>query len=858
MNIFHKVALQGLRKNRTRTLVTVIGVMLSAALFTAVAAFGTSLLQYMINSSIAKCGGWHIGFADVDADFAQERMRDSQVIRAAAFENRGYALLDGAKSAEKPYLFLAGFTEEAFEQLPVTLISGRLPQNGKEVIVPNHVSVKAGVRIPAEEPLSLLLGRREMDGSVLNQHDPYREGEALKGAAQETYRVVGTYERAGFEEHDSPGYTLITRAEPADTVKANTPGADAAESYSLFLTLKQPRRANAYIKESADSVSFFLNEDVLRFYGVSENPLFQAVMFAVGGTLTAIIMIGSVFLIYNSFHISLNERTHQFGILMSAGATARQLRGSVLFEGLCIGLLGIPLGAAAGLGCVALALPVVEKNFATIAASSAELELSVSAPALGLAIAVSLVTILISAYIPARKAAGIPVMECIRQTGEIKTETGKSRLGGFYSSRFALQLLGLEGLLALKNFRRNKGRYRSVVLSLTLSVVLFVTGSAFASSLKGIAKELTVEADGDLSFYAQDMPGEELLMLYDRLKNTDGVRKGTWQANLRFCGRAGGISDDFVKGRMPDADKSGPQAGGEIPIFAQFLEDAVYYGFIEDLGFAREAYEGEDGKVLALALDTSEHEIFFTGREAEFILHAPEGGQTKTVCATMVDSYPLDLLPFDSMPRYMYLLVVPWSEKASFAGLERESRAGLTFWSDTPAQTMAALQSEIIASGITRDYTLINLSSALDLFRSLTFVVDVFTYSFTVMISLIGVANVFNTISTNIRLRRRELAMLRSVGMSERDFNRMMNFECFFYGLRTLLLGVPIGGAFSWLIYRAMAASEQLEGFAWHFPWENLTVSVAGVFCIVFVTMLYATGKVRKENIIDALRDDMA
>lgn len=70
-------------------------------------------------------------------------------------------------------------------------------------------------------------------------------------------------------------------------------------------------------------------------------------------------VIGSIFLIYNLFYISLNERTHQFKILMSVGAAAKQLRNSVLFEGLCIGAVGIPLGVAVGIGGVALTLPVV-------------------------------------------------------------------------------------------------------------------------------------------------------------------------------------------------------------------------------------------------------------------------------------------------------------------------------------------------------------------------------------------------------------------------------------------------------------------------------------------------------------------
>lgn len=834
MNIFHKVALQGLKKNRTRTFVTVIGVVLSAALFTAVATFGTSLLQYLINGSIAKCGSWHIDFVNVDSDFAQERMEDSEVTDAALFENIGYALLNGAKSAEKPYLFVAGFTDETFNSLPVTLISGRFPQNDTEVIIPNHISIKADVRIPVGETIHIMAGNREAGGRILTQHDPYRDGEILHIMGEKNYTVVGTYERAGFEEHDSPGYTLITRSDALDQ----------AGRYSLFLTLDSPQKVKEYGSRFEGLIPFVLNEEVLRFYGVSENTLFNAVMFTVGGILAAIIMIGSVFLIYNSFYISLNERVQQFGILMSVGATARQLKSSVLFEGFCIGVFGIPPGIAVGIGSVALSLPVVEKNFATISASDVELELSVSVWALAISTAVSLITILISAYIPAKRAVAVPVMECIRQTDEIKTEKKDVKISGFSS-----RIYGLEGILALKNFRRNRRRYRSVILSLTLSLVLFVTGSAFGSTLKGIAEELTVEVDGDISFYADEMPQGELLALHDRLKKVDGVSKSTWQSDLICSGTVEGLPDDFADGRF--------QADGSMPIYVQFIEDAVYYDFIESLGFSMEEYNGQDTKVLALILDTVEHKVFFTGQEMEFILYSSVKDGMKTFCTTMVDNYPLDMLPYDTVPQYLFLMVVPWSMNSAFEGLEKTARSGLTFWADSPAQTMAQIQSEIISEGISCDYTLINLSSAVDLFRSLIFVVDVFTYAFSAMISLIAVANVFNTISTNIRIRRRELAMLRSVGMSERGFNRMMNFECFFYGVRTLLLGVPTAGILSWLIYKGMVMSEQLEGFAYHFPWKSMGISVLGVFLAVFITMLYATSKIRKENIIDALRDDL-
>ena len=156
---------------------------------------------------------------------------------------------------------------------------------------------------------------------------------------------------------------------------------------------------------------------------------------------------------------------------------------------------------------------------------------------------------------------------------------------------------------------------------------------------------------------------------------------------------------------------------------------------------------------------------------------------------------------------------------------------------------------------ISSQYNLYNMSGALEQNRNIIFIVDVFTYVFVVMISLIATANVFNTISTNIKLRRRELSMLRSVGMSDHDFQKMMNFECVLYGMRTLVYGLPMAGIISYLIYKGMVAGGM--DITYVFPWGSTVISILGVFFIVFITMLYSTSKLKKENIIDALRDDV-
>lgn len=247
-------------------------------------------------------------------------------------------------------------------------------------------------------------------------------------------------------------------------------------------------------------------------------------------------------MIYNAFTISLNERTRQFGILSSVGATAKQLRNSVLFEGLCIGVAGIPVGILLGIGSMGLVLTVVSRNFGNILYPHVPLTLQVSIPAIACAAALSMITILISAYIPARKAAGTPVMESIRQTNEVKVEAKAVKTSGW-----AQRIYGLEGTLALKNFKRNKKRYRSIVLSLMLSVVLFISASAFVTDMKQMSEQAVAFTTYDIGFATQSMKDSEMLALYDKLKTSGGVYESSYQMLMKMTGiaRASELSDAY-------------------------------------------------------------------------------------------------------------------------------------------------------------------------------------------------------------------------------------------------------------------------------------------------------------------------
>ena len=98
-----------------------------------------------------------------------------------------------------------------------------------------------------------------------------------------------------------------------------------------------------------------------------------------------------------------------------------------------------------------------------------------------------------------------------------------------------------------------------------------------------------------------------------------------------------------------------------------------------------------------------------------------------------------------------------------------------------------------------------------------------------------------------------EFAMLRSVGMTRLGLNRMMNYECLLYGFRALAFGVPLSGLMTVLIYEAVG---QAVSSSFQVPWSAVAVAVCSIFAVVFSTMLYAMGRIKRENPIDALKNE--
>ena len=132
--------------------------------------------------------------------------------------------------------------------------------------------------------------------------------------------------------------------------------------------------------------------------------------------------------------------------------------------------------------------------------------------------------------------------------------------------------------------------------------------------------------------------------------------------------------------------------------------------------------------------------------------------------------------------------------------------------------------------------------------------VKVLFYGFISLVTLIGVTSVINTINTSMTLRRREFAVLRSIGLTPRGFNRMLIFECLLFGIKSLLYALPVSIGLIFLIHKSVTNLVTFNNVL--IPYKSILIVIVGVFAITGLCMWYATSKIKKENILETIRNE--
>lgn len=523
MSILNRVTWKAMLRNKTRTVVTVIGIILSAAMFSAVTTMAMSFRDFMLRGYIYDQGDFFVQFDYASDEDLAGLQQEEDITHIADYQLLGFLKTQEDSDGPMSTFLLAAGDETFFKTMPVHLVEGRLPENSSEIVLPKII-----LQVLDYHGMGTRVGDTiTMD--LITRFDDYPFGESPARIDREfskTYTIVGLTEDDTYNRYDDfYYYSMLTCAD----------GDQGDALWHRFFVKTGSAYTARDLADKEYGMSAYLFDNLLNLYGVTRYSNYNNLIIGLCAVLCAIIMVGSVSLIYNAFSISVSERTKQFGLLASVGATRKQLRQSVFFEALLLGTFGIPIGLFCGYGGIAVTLAILRDRIADLYSfgnGAVVLTAVPSALAFAAAAVIGLLTILISAAIPARRATRISPLEAIRQTNDYKTRSRDVKVG-----KLTYRLFGLPGAMAKKYYNVSRKKYRTTVISLTISIVLFISASSLSASLRSQVANSVQYENYDMACYGETAELEAL-------RNQDFI------AEAAYVGR------DHLRAYIPDEQLS--------------------------------------------------------------------------------------------------------------------------------------------------------------------------------------------------------------------------------------------------------------------------------------------------------------
>lgn len=836
-----------------------IGVIISVAMITAVATLGISFLDLMIRQHVASNGEWHVQYQDMTSSQIEAIDQDIETDKIA-LSSDGYAVFEESTNVNKPYLYVQNYNMAGMEQFPIDIIEGRLPKQINEIAIPEEILRNPELGYKIGDELTLDIGERvsKSTGNILGQvnsieWDDETVNEDFQIKETKTVTIVGVMERPSWESAWSPGYTAVGYVD--QTSLSEKTGVNALVTVKDVQGSIYEHAENLASEQQIEKVNF--NSELLRYYGVTANDQLRKTLFSLAGIIMVVIIIGSVALIYNAFAISVSERSRHLGMLSSVGATKKQKRNSVFFEGAVIGTFSIPIGILTGLAGIGLTFIFINTFIENALGVTEKLELVVTPASILIACAISIVTIFISTYIPAQKASKISAIDAIRQTQDIKLSKKTVK-----TSRLVRKVFGLEAEIGLKNVKRNKKRYLATVFSLVISIVLFLSVSFFTDNLK---KSLEMSQDNlqfDIQIYSDEMEKEALadFTALDHVTESTFIQETELETLIETDEIPTQLKTEIEENDLDLED-------GKYPYYINMhsLDEDSFQAYADDVGVDIDKLT-QAGKPVAIVIEQISYEDSESGK---FI----ETNSIETEVGNTIDLYMRDYEIETEQPKREFVssieigaltdifpmgvtttilgginLIVP---EATFAQLPIAAERVNSYLYLNSADPMAT--QEVIEKRNEPSLHVYNVYQQRQREEQMILLISVFAYGFITLISLISIANIFNTISTSISLRTREFAMLRSVGMTPKGFNKMIYYESLFYGVKALGYGLPISVLVMFVIHRSTNYTFE---YTFQLPWLSILYVVVAIFLIVGSAMLYSISKIKKENIIEALKQE--
>lgn len=884
MQILNRLTIRNLKLNKRRTIVTIIGIILATALLTAVATMAVSLKESVTLRSKKVDGDFHLLLYDMTDKEKESVINNRQVESYYETHEVGYGVLDGCVNDSKPYVYIEALDSDTFEKAEINVTSGRLPEDDSEIVISSHIKTNGGVKYNLGDKITFDIGDRTYNGKKLYQNDTYREDEQLEAKQTKTYKVVGICDRLpyGEEPRTAPGYSVITLANKADTslnksdiylrfnkkalkdrydLTADILGVDK----TLFNKLNSGKLEDKEIqtlKSQLDKThSYYINNSLIKYEAFYDSSV--AFVYNMAAVVMVIIIITSAVCISNSFAISINQKTKQYGMLASIGATPRQIRKNVFFEAAFMGVIGIVAGIGGGLS--ASYILVVLSNKMLIDTFEMSIVYAPSLLGVLLSIVLAIVTIVLSALVPAIRASRMSPIMAINHSEDIKIKSKSLK-----TPKLIGKVWGEGGVLAYKNMKRNKRKYRVITISIALSVSTFIALYGFMSLLTESVNRYAndkIDLRVDMSSYKSmsvDEANKKVSNIVNRINNETNITDFTFArgfyASLKDEPK---YSSDYKEVNKYEAGLA-ENNGYYISIIS--LGNEEYGKYIKKLGISKET--AQSGGILV----DNTYQYINNGNDIKYF-NIYDGYKAGDVLTYRIDTsnssksldnskssddttlYDIRIValsnerPFgydNAYTSYGYLIVS--DDYMNRIDTKNTDSTLLNINCDDPDKAQDILVNEF---NIGQNY-IFNAAQERRNDEKLILTMKIFLYGFIAIVSLIGITNIFNTVTTGMELRGKEFAMLQSIGMTKKEFDKMIRLESVFYGSKALIIGVVSGTILSYVIYIS-AGESQLK---YTLPLLAIVMSVIVVIILLLGIMKYSIAQIRKQNIIETIRNE--
>lgn len=885
MSITKKLALRHLKQNKTRSVLTVLGITISVVMLTVIFTCATSFAHYYGERAINTNGNWHF-FVKTGYESAKKYLLSDSSLKDIGFEKD----LSTEEQSYKIYSDKANYLRtgtiyqgdaQYIKDTVTCKYDGALPKSDNEIMVEQSLIKNNGLELKIGDEIKIAVGSRlKGDFVILPIKGNYQFGERFEKEKDETFKVVGILhdneptERGAIirgmsdlKSKNFVAYGKIKKITPFSYSKING-------IYDKFGFTKKKREFN--VGENTG----FLNSRLA--FSIDKNNLPQALkLTAIGIVVFAVIFVSSFAMIYNSFALSVGEQIKYLGMLSSVGATRKQKKKTLYFEGAVLGGIGIILGIVLGLLLTFISQSAMNAKITTIMEGyndNIKYSTHISWWVLCLIVILAALTVFVSIISPVQKAARITAIDAIRKTDEIK------RKGKIRTPFIITKLFGFEGDIAFKNLRRNGRKSRTIIACICICAVLFLSCNYFCETFKE-ASNLDYEIPYQLTFQYSAESKAQLEKARNYLKTNKRVKRfysiwSGWYSILR------GEINPYDNSREYDmsfqnesifVDKYKFIATQDITYTAHLLDDEDFDALCKKNGIDYKKYYSpdKDGSIKTIVIngiDRNDEPIFnnnllgktigcydIDSEKTERENKLDENGNQvnfyyktgRTALYTFCDFIKYDkdnpICNLDSSgvafyaPKSVYDKLYDVDDFYFNYGIE----------TDEPYKVEKELKDYL--SENEADGDVYNNYNWMMKEKSIISAVQFLSYAFILLITLITVFNIINTMTAQIAGRKKELAMLKSVGMTPKEFKKTILFESMFYGLFGLLLGVPLSLVINRVVGYIISKDNPIP-FSVNI-WLYLIACVA-VFVIIALTMIYSLKLIKNNSIIDSLKDD--